>query len=379
MNHRISTVNNRFDAKEAWERLVPKIERMIGQIGGKTPHVAKADGKYDDTRIDWWTSGFWPGLLWLAYDRTGDEKFKAAAWPWDERLERFMLEPNRFDHDVGFHFLPTASFKHLLTGDEDAARRGLFAANFLAGRLNPNGGFLRAWNGDRQRGWSIIDTAMNLSLLFWAEKQSGDPRFGQIARTHADTVVRHFVREDGSVRHIASFDPETGEFLEALGGQGAAPDSAWTRGAAWALYGLANAARYTGNEAYLRASQRVAHYFLAALPEDGVPYWDARTDIVAEDEPRDSSAGAIAASGLIELAARLSEKEGRLYLRGAERLLSALDRHCGTWDDEGHEAILRHGTGHRPAGQNVDVSLIYGDYFFAEAIAKLDGWNRRVF
>lgn len=370
---------NKLDAREVWARIVPKIDRMIGRIGNKTPHAAKADGKYDDTPIDWWTSGFWPGILWIAYDMTGDSRYKEAAWPWDERLERLMTQPNRYHHDVGFQFLPTAVIKHSLTQDEDALRRGLLAANFLAGRFNLRGGFLRAWNGDHQRGWSIVDTAMNLSLLFWAAKTGGDPRFAHIAAAHADTVVRSFIREDGSTNHIVVFDPETGECKETLGGQGDAPDSGWSRGAAWALYGMANAGRYTGNAGYLRAAQRVAHYFIAHLPEDGVPHWDFRPESPAEDEPRDSSAGACAASGLLELAELLPEKAGRAYREAAERLLLALDRRCGTWDDAGHEAILRHGTGNKPAGENVDVSLIYGDYFFVEAIAKLNGWRHRVF
>ncbi|WP_420319362.1 glycoside hydrolase family 88 protein [Gorillibacterium massiliense] len=351
---------------------------MMAAIGDKAPHVAKADGIYDDTRLDWWTTGFWPGILWILYDRTGDERYRNMAWSWDERLEQFMLQPNGFDHDVGFHFLPTAVIKYKITGDADARRRGLFAANFLAGRFNPAGSFIRAWNGDKL-GWSIIDTAMNLSLLFWAAKESGDPRYAHIAKAHADTVLREFIRADGSVHHIVSFDPETGERIEALGGQGYGPDSAWSRGASWALYGMVNAYRHTGDIAYLRASERVANFFIANLPEDQVPHWDFRTDAELAGEPRDTSAGAIAASGLLELATSLPESEGRCYRSAAERIICGLDEIYGTWNLPNHEAILLHGTGHKPAGQNVDVSLIYGDYFFVEAAAKLTGWKQRVF
>ncbi|TFE19892.1 glycoside hydrolase family 88 protein [Cohnella luojiensis] len=373
------TITGKLDFHAVWEQILTKVDGMIVQIGDKSPHVAGADGKYDDMRIDWWTSGFWPGILWIVHDMTGDDRYKEAAWHWDERLERLMLEPNRFHHDVGFQFLPTAVIKHSLTQDEDAVRRGLFAANFLAGRYNLNGRFIRAWNGDHQRGWSIVDTAMNLSLLFWATKESGDPRFGHIAKAHADTVVRNFIRDDGSVNHIISFDPETGEFLESLGGQGAAPDSGWSRGTAWALYGMTIAYRYTGNAVYLHAAQRAANFFIAHLPEDHVPHWDFRAETALDDEPRDSSAGACAASGLIELSLLLSERTGRVYRAAAERILQSLYYNYGTWDDAGHEAILRHGTGNRPTGQNVDVSLIYGDYFFVEAIAKLNGWKHRIF
>lgn len=374
----LHSTSNITDIPSIWQDIQAKVDRMIALIGAKSPHVAGADGKYDDQRIDWWTSGFWPGLLWVMHEVTDEDRYKESAWEWDERLERQMLLPNSFDHDVGFHFLPTAVVKHRLTGDEDAKRRALFAANFLAGRFNLNGQFIRAWNGN-MHGWSIIDTSMNLSLLYWASLESGDPRFAQIATAHANTVLKHFIREDGSVRHIVCFDPLTGEYDETLGGQGAAPDSGWSRGAAWALYGMANTYRYTGDAAYLRASQRVAHYFLANLPEDHVPHWDFRASETLEGEPRDSSAGAIAASGLLELAGLLAEKEGRVYREAAERMIGSLYANYGTWDDAEHEAILKHGTGHKPAGQNVDVSLIYGDYFFVEAVAKLNGWKQRVF
>jgi unsaturated chondroitin disaccharide hydrolase len=365
--------------KDVWDQIKSKADQMLAAIGDKSPHVAGANGIYDDMRIDWWTSGFWPGILWIVYDMTGDEKYKEAAWNWDERLSERFLENNYFDHDVGFHFLPTAVIKYKLTGDADAARRALFAANFLAGRFNTKGGFIRAWNGD-MLGWSIIDTMMNLSLLFWASEESGDPRFSHIAKAHADMVMKQFVREDGSVHHIIRFDPETGERAEAIGGQGAAPDSAWSRGAAWALYGLTNTYRYTEDPSYLDAAQRVANFFISSLPEDSVPHWDFRAEPdEGEEIPRDSSAGAIAASGLLELADVLPDPEGRLYATVAKRILSSLRDHYGTWDLPEHEGMLLEGTGHKPAGQNVNVSLIYGDYFYVEASAKLNGWKHRIF
>lgn len=361
-----------------WEATLAKLDRMIEQLGDKSPHVAKADGLYDDMRLDWWTSGFWPGMLWIAHDMTGKAHYREAAWPWDERLERKTIEDNNFHHDVGFQFLPTAVIKHTLTGDKDALRRGVQAAGFLAGRFNLAGSFLRAWNQDKL-GWSIVDSSMNLSLLFWASEQTGDARYAHIGRAHADTVVRHFIRPDGSVRHIVSFDPQTGEFIEALGGQGAAADSAWSRGAAWALHGMANVYRYTGDAVYLRAAQQVAHFFLASLPDDAVPHWDFRAAADLAGEPRDTSAASCAASGLLELAAALPGTEGALYRRAADRMLLSLTQHYGTWDRPAHEAILIGGTGHKPAGQNVDVSLIYGDYYYVEALAKRLGWARRIF
>ncbi|QAY65270.1 glycoside hydrolase family 88 protein [Paenibacillus protaetiae] len=365
--------------QQLWDRLQHKTGRMIERIGSKSPHVAAADtGIYDDMRLDWWTSGFWPGLLWIMYDMTGQELYKKAAWEWDARIEQKMLQDNNFHHDVGFQFSPTAVMKYKLTGDEDGRRRGLAAANFLAGRFNLAGRFLRAWNQDKT-GWSIIDSAMNLSILFWASEESGDPRFAHIAKAHADTIIEHFIREDGSVRHIVHFDPDTGDFVEALGGQGAAPDSAWSRGAAWAIHGLANVYRYTGDARYLHASQRAAHYFLSMLPADDVPHWDFRASGQLDGEPRDTSAAACAASGLIELAEALPAVQGRVYRDAAERIVSSLAANYAAWDNETHEAILLEGTGNKPAGSNINVSLIYGDYFFVEAVAKLIGWHNRIF
>jgi len=361
-----------------WEALVIKTETMMNQIGDKSPHVAKADGKYDDMRYDWWTAGFWPGILWIMHDMTGAEHYKQAAWQWDEKLEQKMHQPNNFHHDVGFQFLPTSVIKYKLTGDEDGKRRGLFAANFLAGRFNPAGQYIRAWNQEKI-GWSIIDTSLNLSILFWAAEELKDPRFNHIAKAHAHTVVEHFIREDGSVNHIVNFDAETGEYIESLGGQGAGPHSSWSRGQAWALHGMANTYRYTGEKKFLYAAQRVAHYFLACLPEDHVPHWDLRAAASLEDMPRDTSAASCAASGMLELAELLPEVEGAIYRRGAEKILLSLSKHYATWDQPQHEAILLEGTGNLPGNENINVSLIYGDYYYVEAIAKLRGWKNRIF
>jgi len=366
------------ELNELIQRLDRKATRMVERIGDRSPHVAGKDGKYDDMRLCWWTSGFWPGLLWTMYDLTGRAHYKEAASGWDERIELRMLHPeHNFHHDVGFQFLPTAVAKFKRTADPDSLRRGLAAANFLAGRYNPVGKFIRAWNQDKL-GWAIIDSTMNLSLLYWASRQTADPRFSHIASLHADTVLEHFIRPDGSVNHIVSFDPHTGAFIESLGGQGHGPHSSWSRGQAWALYGMANTFRYTGERRYLDAAKRVAHYFLASLPNDGVTHWDFRATPL-QDEPRDSSAAAIAASGLIEIAGQVTPEERDFYLNSAKRILSSLTNDYSSFDDPDHEAILLHATGNKPTNENVDVSLIYGDYFYVEALAKLAGRDPGIF
>jgi len=362
--------------EQVWARLEDKVDRMIAQLGDKTPHVAKADGRYDDTDMEWWTSGFWPGILWIMYDMTGKEHYKKSAWNWDEKMEeRFDRHAQTFHHDVGFQFLSTAVIKYKITGDEDGLRRGLDAANFLASRFNLAGGFLRAWNEDNA-GWSIIDSMMNITLLFWASETTGDPRYKQIAIRHAETTMKYGVREDGSTNHIISFDPATGEYLESFGGQGLAPDSAWSRGNSWALHGFANTYRHTGDTRFLTEAKRIAHYFVAALPEDHVPYWDFRLESL-EGMSRDSSAAAIAASGLLEIADAVPAGEKRMYQGAAERILKSLTENYVTWEQPDHEAILLHGTG--SGTDNIDVSLIFGDYYYVEAFAKLRGWKRRIY
>lgn len=371
---------------DQWGSIEEKVDRMIIQLSENSPHKAGVDGIYDNMSVDWWTSGFWPGILWIMYDVTRKEHYKQKAWPWDDRLEQCWVRESNLHHDVGFQFLPTAVIKHTITGNLDGRRRGLQAATFLAGRFNIIGNFIRAWNPTKNKeawnynnaGWAIIDSMMNLSLLFWASNEIGEPRFRHIAQAHADMVLKHFIREDGTVCHIVSFNPDTGVFIESLGGQGYGPYSAWSRGAAWALYGMANTYRYTHEDRYLRAARRVADFFLASLEEDGIPVWDFRVEN-PDNEPRDTSAASCAASGLLELAKLVPSGESMYYELAARRILDSLTENYTNRNNPLQQGILREGTGHKPAGQNINVSLIYGDYFYVEAYAKLMGWENRVF
>lgn len=180
-----------------------------------------------------------------------------------------------------------------------------------------------------------------------------------------DTVLEHFIRPDGSVYHIVNFNPESGEVVEKLGGQGYAPESAWSRGAAWALYGLSLAYHHTGKQSYLNTAKQVAHFFLTRLPEDHVPHWDFRAPGEV-GEIRDSSAGACAASGLLLLASQVDDSEAHVYQNGAIRITESLYRNYGTWDNAEEEGLLLHGTSNYPENRNIDVPLIYGDFFYVE-------------
>ncbi|NQX66359.1 glycoside hydrolase family 88 protein [Paenibacillus alba] len=374
----MSAQTNEVWVSEAWSKTMAKIEQTSKTIGANFPHASK-QGKYDCTQPQGWTAGFWPGLLWLSYRDTKRESLLRIDEECEAKMDIGIEEYAGLHHDVGFMWSLSSVANYKLTGSPASKLRALKAAAFLASRFNLRGQFIRAWNEDNWQsekgnaGWAIIDCMMNLHLLFWASQEINDPRYKHIAMAHADTVLKQFIREDGSTYHIVQFDPETGQRVGELGGQGFAPESAWARGASWAIYGFALCYQYTKEDRYLQASKRVAHFFLANLSEDSVPYWDFRLP-TQEGAPRDSSAAAIAASGMLLLAALLPAEEGSLYESWAKRIVKSLCDHYTVWDTS-DEAILQHGTGHWPANKNIDIGLIYGDYFFVEALAKLRGYQ----
>ncbi|XEC96221.1 glycoside hydrolase family 88 protein [Paenibacillus tarimensis] len=363
--------------RQAWEKITGKVAKTSGRIGDRFPH-ASVNGIYKLEPASWWTAGFWPGLLWLIYRDTKNESLREIAESCEKQLDRVMMEYDRLDHDIGFMWTLTSVARYKLLGDEESRRRGLLAANLLCGRFNVKGRFIRAWNPwnpeEDNSGWAIIDCMMNLPLLHWASSVTGDPRYRHVATEHSDTVLSHFIRPDGSVNHIVIFDAATGEKVGVNGGQGYAPDSAWSRGTAWAIYGLALAYRYTGEERYLLAAKQAAHFFIANLPDDNVPHWDFRLppDIV---KYRDSSAGACAACGLLLIARLVPGEEQGVYRNAGERILHSLYANCGAWDNDEEEGLILHGTSHYPEGRNIDVPLIYGDYFFVEGISQLIGYE----
>lgn len=357
--------------EHTWGKICDKAEKMCESIGADFPY-ASYHGRYNREAADWWTNGFWPGLLWLVYRETKNDRLREIAALTETKMDIVLYDFYPLHHDVGFMWSLSSVAQYKLLGSGDSRRRALTAASHLAGRFNPMGRFIRAWNQPERVGWAIIDCMMNLPLLYWASEETSDPRFRHIAKLHADTTLREFLRPDGSSHHIVCFDPETGERLEALGGQGYSPDSAWSRGTAWAIYGMALSARYTGDVRYIDAAKRSAHFFLANLPEDGLPPWDFRAPR-EKGMALDSTASACAASGMLELSLLVQPSEASLYQNAAERLLRKLDQRCSAWDDPNEEAILRFGTANSPRKTHVNVPIIYGDYFFAEAIGKLRG------
>ncbi|WP_339224193.1 glycoside hydrolase family 88 protein [Paenibacillus sp. FSL W7-1332] len=357
--------------QEAWNQTKAKVKHVHQRIGDGFPHASQ-NGEYRLEPASWWTAGFWPGLLWLIYQDTQDEDLKASAESCERQLDVLLTDSNKIDHDIGFMWTLTSVARYKILGSDDSKRRALLAANLLAARFNVQGKFIRAWNGKDVAGWAIIDCLMNLPLLYWASNTTRDPRYKHVATNHADTVLKHFYRTDGSVAHIVSFDPETGEKLEVKGGQGYSPESAWSRGAAWAIYGMSLSYHYTGNQQYLNGAKKTAQFFLANLPQDYVPVWDFRSSEEGRTV-RDSSAGACAACGLLLLAEQVDGDEARIYRESAKKILHSLYTNYGAWESKTEEGLILHGTSHYPEKQNVDVPLIYGDYYFTEGISLLMG------
>lgn len=361
------------------KKVYEKMDWVSEKSKNKIPYTT-IDGTHDDYNdstlesrinegINWWTNGFWGGMLWLMYHDSGNEKYEELARVSEDKLDQCFQDYYGLHHDVGFMWLLTAIADYRLTGNPQSRKRGLHAASLLAGRFNPAGKFIRAWNDvgkEDARGWAIIDCMMNLALLYWASEETDDPRFKQIAMLHADTAMECFIRQDGSSEHIVEFDPFNGGVVKTYGGQGYANGSSWTRGQSWALYGFIISYIHTKKEAYLNTAKRVAHYFIANIPDNGIIPIDFRQP--EEDIWEDSSAAAIAACGLIEIARHVEENEKKLYLNAALKLLKTLDQNRSNWTKE-CDNILDHCS--EAYHSRKHLSLIYADYFFMEAIFKL--------
>jgi unsaturated chondroitin disaccharide hydrolase len=334
------------------------------------PERAK-DGQWTCVDDGGWVGGHWVGLLWLAALHTGDPQLKAAARAWAARL--IPRQNDTTTHDLGFLFELSFILGAALTGDSALKTPALQAARTLALRFNSKGQFIQAWgplNGSaEQRGRAIIDTMMNLNLLFWASKESGESRFANIAQKHARTALKRHVRADWSTSHVTDFNPDTGAFLKQATDQGMSATSCWSRGQAWAVYGSAICYRETGDAFYLDAARHLADYCLLHLPEDRVPYWDYDSPLIPNDV-RDSAAAAILASGLLRLAhLEPDSKQAKRWRSEALAMLESLWRGYSSRDTQ-ELSILLHATTSKPAGY-MDHGLIYGDYYFVEALTML--------
>nr|WP_020138271.1 glycoside hydrolase family 88 protein [Streptomyces sp. 351MFTsu5.1] len=315
-----------------------------------------------------WVGGFWPGTLWMAWLHSKDDDFRTWAL-----ASAAKLAPRQYDtgtHDLGFLFYPSWVTAWRLTGDETWRAGAVQAADSLTRRYNPRGRFIRAWGAltdPNNAGRVIIDTMMNLDLLAFASRETGDSRYLEIATEHARTAQRVFPRPDGSTPHVYDFDPDTGAPVGPNTVQGYSPTSCWSRGQAWGVYGFTTMYRRTGNREFLTTARRLADFAIGALGADHVPVWDYR----APQQPydiKDASAGAIMACGLLDLSAACGRDS---YRDVALRLLTALAETCLTRNSARAEAVVARCTRNRPNEDGIEISLPYADYYLLEGILRV--------
>ena len=357
-----------MNISELRERSIKKIEKTASRLKDALPYTTK-DGKYDDRSESmpfWWTNSFWAGILWEMYDQTGDKKYAEYAIGCEKKLEKVLYGYERDDHDLGFLWLLSGveHFEHF--ADKTALCDSMLAASVLASRYDLKSQVIRAWNGENCSGLAIIDCMMNLPLLYWASKQENDTRFKKVAMAHADSVIKNFMRDNGSVCHIVKFDPETGDRLEDFGGQGYKQGSSWTRGQSWAVYGFAQSYQWTKEPRYLEAAKKVADYFIAEAKKND---YKIKCDFCQpeDDGLYDSSAACIASCGMIEIYKETGEKK---YLEEAQKLILKTAEAFGTFDNDEDEALLNFGS--ESFTKHEHLALIYGDYYFFRACCKLN-------
>ena len=376
-----------LNENKAWvEETFAKLDAKLRVVSARNRDVvAHGDGVDENNRfidngqnekIHWWTNGFWGGLNALMYEHTKDPVYLECAKSNEKLLDRALTDYyTDLHHDVGFMWHILSGVLYRVTGDKGSRARNLFCASLLMSRFNIDGGYIRAWNSSNRTKHTIIDTLMNLPLLYWASDEIGDDRFKQVAMAQADTALVDHLREDGSVNHIVEHDENTGDYIRNLGGQGIAEGSSWSRGASWCVYGLMLSYIHTKEDRYLQGAKAAANYFIANCCDDWLPRIDFRAP--AEPVLYDSTAAMITSCGLIELAKARPENEGGMYMNAAINLLRACTEKFVNFDHD-KDYTVAYGSGRYPCDgdlkkANVHVPIIYGDYYLAEALLKLKG------
>lgn len=331
-------------------------------------------GRSVTSDTEWWCSGFYPGTLWYLYEYTKDAAVKAEA----ERRLAILEKEKRYtgNHDIGFMIYCSFGNAYRITGDQQYKNVIDTAAVYQITRYRPGIHSIQSWNKSKKLNCPvIIDNMMNLEQLLWVAQQGGNRQFRDIAVTHANTTMKNHYRPDFSTFHIVDYDLGNGQILQKVNGQGAHDTSAWSRGQAWGLYGFTMMYRFTKNKAYLAHAQKIAAFLLnhPNLPEDKIPYWDYNAPQIPTQ--RDASAGAIAASALLELGQYAGKADRAKYVDAATVMLQALssDAYRAKLGENGG-FLLKHSVGHFLANGEVDVPLTYADYYFLEGLMRYKKW-----
>ncbi|WNS44030.1 glycoside hydrolase family 88 protein [Paenibacillus sp. MMS20-IR301] len=366
-----------MNRKSVIEHTLATTHLNIERFGNRFPIVSIGDGKYYLTDQTNWTEGFWSGILWLSYEYGKDPAlYNAAVRTVDSFRERMEAGQDLDHHDIGFLYSLSAKARWITDNDEASRLLALQAADVLMKRWRSAPQVFQAWGpeGDADNGGRIIiDCLMNLPLLYWAAEQTGDRRYAECATIHADKSRRFLVRGDDSSYHTFYFDQENGNAIRGGTAQGFQDGSTWTRGQAWGVYGFALAYRYTREERFLETSRKLARYFLEHLPEDHVAYWDFDAP-QEEGTARDSSASAIFVCGTLELLDHLPEgdPDRTLLSEAVNQSMDSLISNYFTAGNPEEEGFLRHGSYSVRGNSSPDDFMIWGDYFFLEALLRLE-------
>jgi len=335
------------------------------------PQSVNPDGTMRKMKSGWWCSGFLGGILWYLSDYSKDKVIKSAADKWTMALQKEQY--NTDTHDLGFMLYCSFGNGYRLTESPAYKSILLKGAESLSTRFDPKVGLIKSWNSFKGYNYPvIIDNMMNLEYLFWAAKTSGDKKFYNICISHADKTLKNHFRPDYSSYHVVCYD-SIGNVLAKKTAQGYADWSAWTRGQAWGLYGYTVMYRETKEKKYLDQAMHIADFFMHQpdLPKDKISYWDINSPAIPNDV-RDASASAIAASGLLELSQYVPKEKSKAYFSFAGDVLQSLSS-PGYFTAEGnHHFILKHSTGNKPGNSEVDVPIIYADYYYIEALLRYD-------
>ncbi len=367
------------EVKEALDQAAELVTGNLPGFRGGFPKAYSENGFYEAGENVDWTTGFWTGEVWLAYEHTGKmELLQAGRQQMESFLQRITEKRDVETHDLGFLYSPSCVAGYKLTKSDVGHKAALMAAKELTGRFHEKGEFIQAWGplGTQENYRLIIDCLLNLPLLYWAAEETGEERYRQVADKHIHTALSHVIREDFSTWHTFFFDWETGAPDHGATCQGYRDGSAWSRGQAWGVYGLAIGYRYTRRQEYIKAFEGVTAYFLSHLPEDLVPFWDLEFGD-GDDQPKDSSAASIAACGMLEMAKYLDRAQAEYYQGIAKRLMKALTEKYAVKDPSVSNGLVLHSTysNHSPFNTcnhyGVDECNLWGDYFYMEALTRL--------
>jgi unsaturated chondroitin disaccharide hydrolase len=330
-------------------------------------------GKMETSNSGWWCSGFYPGTLLELYAQNHDETLKTEA----NRIMGVLAKEqyNTHTHDLGFMMYCSFGTANKLEPKPEYKQILINSAKSLSTRFNPKVGCIKSWDSKPSDFLVIIDNMMNLELLFWATRETGDSSFYKIAVTHANTTIKNHYRPDFSSYHVINYNSETGSVQEKKTAQGFANESAWARGQAWGLYGFTVMYRETKDKKYLDQANNIAKFLLnnPNLPADKIPYWDFNASNIP-NALRDASAAAVMASALLELCRYTSKADAQTYFKTAEAIIKTLSSPTYKAKPETNGGfILQHSVGHFPAGTEINVPLTYADYYFVEAMKRYKG------